>query len=407
MKNSNWSFKGIEGGVTAPSGFMASGVSAGIKKSGTADLSLVYSQSRCSAAGVFTKNKVRGHSLELCRDNLSDGHAQCVLINSGNANACVGPSGYLDAQTAARECATMLGIDPMDMLTGSTGVIGVPLPMERLVPGIKKAVDALSPSGGHDAALAIMTTDTFAKESALEFNDGKGSFRIGGMAKGSGMIHPDMATMIGVLTSDVQIPPSLLKKALKLSVDKSFNRITVDGDTSVCDKVLVLANGGSGFTIECEDSEEFRIFTDALCDISTSLAKSIASDGEGATKLIEIDVTGASSPGDALLAAKAIANSPLVKTAFYGEDANWGRIITAAGYSGADFDPDSASVSIGGLMLFEKGRAIPFSEEEALEILKSENITVNVDLGGGVYGETVWTCDLSHGYIDINAHYRT
>jgi glutamate N-acetyltransferase/amino-acid N-acetyltransferase len=216
-----------------------------------------------------------------------------------------------------------------------------------------------------------------------------------------------MATMIGILTSDVDIPSPLLKKALKQCVDKSFNRITVDGDTSVCDKVLVLANGESGFSIESEDSDEFMIFTEALCEISTELAKSIASDGEGATKLIEINVTGAASPGDALLAAKAIANSPLVKTAFYGEDANWGRIITAAGYSGADFDPDGTSVSIGGLMLFEKGRAIHFSEQEAIEILKKDDITVTVDFGSGEYGETVWTCDMSHGYIDINAHYRT
>ncbi len=407
MKKNTADFNKIEGGVTASRGFSAAGVASGIKKDGSEDIALIFSKSPCSAAGVFTKNKVTGHSLELCRDNLCDGKARCVLINSGNANACIGPSGYGDARSMAAECSALLNIEPGEVLTGSTGVIGVPLPLNKVFEGIGKAVESLSPDGGSNAAKAIMTTDTFPKESALEVAGFPKTFRIGGMAKGSGMIHPDMATMIGVITSDADLSPALLKKALSYAVDRSFNRITVDGDTSVCDKVLLLVNGTSGFRITSEDSDEYNAFRDALCEISIFLSKAIASDGEGATKLIEINVVNAATKADALLAAKAIANSPLVKTAFYGEDANWGRILTAAGYSGANFKPENTSVSIGGLTLYEKGRALQFDEQEALAVLKRKNIRVFVDFNNGESCEKVWTCDLSHGYIDINAHYRT
>lgn len=407
MKNSNCNFIKIEGGVTAAQGFSASGVASGIKKDGLADIALIFSDSSCTAAGVFTKNKVIGHSLELCRDNLYNDKAQCVLINSGNANACVGPSGYKAAYSMAKRCSDLLNIEPDDVLTGSTGVIGVPLPLDLVLAGIGKAVEVLSPEGGLKAAKAIMTTDTFPKQYALEFNNLHNSFKIGGMAKGSGMIHPNMATMISIITTDVHISPALLKKALYYSVDKSFNRISVDGDTSVCDKVLVLANGNSSFSITNEISKEYIIFRDALCNISESLSKDIVSDGEGATKLIEINVINAATNKDALLAARAIANSPLVKTAFYGEDANWGRILTAAGYSGANFKPEKTSILIGGLTLYKQGRALQFDERKALDILKRKNISVIVDFNDGKSHEKVWTCDFSHGYIDINAHYRT
>lgn len=396
-----------KGGVTSPKGFRASGVSAGIKKKSGLDIALIFSDCPSSAAGLFTLNKVRGHSLDLCENHLKNGTAQCIFINSGNANACLGESGYNDALLISKKCAEILKIEYKSILTGSTGVIGHPLPMNKVLQGIETACAELSYTGGTDAAYAIMTTDTYPKELAVSFKINNETVTIGGMAKGSGMIHPNMATMISVFTTDANINPMLLKKILKETADKSFNRISVDGDTSVCDKILVLANGMSKAHEIKEDTYEAELFKAALTDISIKLAKLIASDGEGATKLIEIQVKKAMSPKDAHLAAKAIANSPLVKTAFFGEDANWGRIITAAGYSGADFDPMETSISIGSLKLFDKGTAIPFDESAAKAILHEKTVLVTVDFGTGTHDTTVWTCDLSKEYIDINANYRS
>ncbi|MFO7610869.1 MAG: bifunctional glutamate N-acetyltransferase/amino-acid acetyltransferase ArgJ [Clostridia bacterium] len=407
MKNSTMFFSEIKGGVTAPKGFLASGISAGIKKKNGPDIALIFSESPCTAAGVFTKNIVTGHSLDLCRANIADGLARCVFINSGNANACIGQSGYEDARDIANECAGILGISPEEVLTGSTGVIGHPLPMDRIKAGIKSAASALSPEGGPDACRAIMTTDTYPKETAAEFDLGGFRTVLGGMAKGSGMIHPDMATLIGIITTDAVISRSLLKAALFETVGKSFNKITVDGDTSVCDMVLILANGMSGGPEIVEGSKECDVFMAALDHVAIHLAKAVAADGEGATKLIEINIRNARTQLDASKAAKAIANSPLVKTAFFGEDANWGRILTAAGCSGAVFNPNETTISIGPLVLFQNGTAIPFNEDDASGILKNKNIEVVVDFGNGAFSDTVWTCDLSHGYIDINANYRT
>ncbi len=400
-------FSYSNGGITAPIGFTASGVSAGIKKKGGLDIAMVFSEITASAAGIFTLNKVRGHSLDLCENNLNDGKARCIFINSGNANACLGPSGYNDAISIAAKCSAELGILPNDVLTGSTGIIGHPLPMVKILPAITNACSSLSSYGGSKSALAILTTDTYPKEVAVSFFLNSKKVTIGGMAKGSGMIHPNMATMIGVLTTDANISYQLLKIFLKKSSDKSFNRISVDGDTSVCDKILILANGLSGTDEIKPNTPEADLFLAALTAVSVKLAKLIAADGEGATKLIEIHVKNALTPEDAHKAAKAIANSPLVKTAFYGEDANWGRILTAAGYSGADFNPDITSISIGPLNLFKNGLAISFDETEAKEVLKKKNITVIVDFSNGTFDTTVWTCDLSHDYIDINANYRT
>ena len=394
-------------GITAPKGFIAAGTAAGIKKTADLDIAILYSKSPASAAGIFTLNKVRGHSLELCADNIKDGSARCVFVNSGNANACLGPSGYEDAKRIADLCAEKLAIKPEQVLTGSTGVIGYPLPMDKISTGITNACKALSRSGGHKAAIAIMTTDTHAKETSVDFSIGGKTVTIGGMAKGSGMIHPNMATMIGVLTTDALISPSLLKNLLKKTADKSFNRISIDGDTSVCDKILILANGMSGAPEIFPDTHEAMQFEKALLKVSVTLAKMIAADGEGATKLIEIQVKNAVTASDAHIAAKAIANSPLVKTAFFGEDANWGRILTAVGYSGCEFDPDETSISIGPMLLFRKGVAIPFDEDTAKLVLKEKDIKVIVDFGTGTFDTTVWTCDLSRDYIDINASYRT
>jgi glutamate N-acetyltransferase/amino-acid N-acetyltransferase len=400
-------FKTIEGGVTAPSGFKASGVASGIKKNGEADIALILSECKASAAGVFTLNKVKGHSLELSVENLHDGSAQCVFINSGNANACLGPKGKEDAIAITEKCASLAGISPEDVLTGSTGVIGHPLPMEKVLNGITDAYYKLDKNGGINAAKAIMTTDSYPKEAAVSYSSNGGTVTIGGMAKGSGMINPNMATMIAVITTDAVISPELLKEILQNAVDKSFNRISIDGETSVCDKILVLANGMSGLPAIQNNSAEAFKFEKALEIVSIRLAKMLASDGEGATKLIEINIRNAATPEDAHAAGKSIANSPLVKTAFFGEDANWGRILTAVGYSGAEFNPSETSISIGTMVLFDKGVAIPFDEHQAKEVLSKHEISIEVNFGSGRFDTTIWTCDFSREYIDINANYRT
>lgn len=407
MEILQYDFKLEKGGVTAPKGFMASGVTGGIKTNNERDIAIVYSEKSASAAGIFTRNKIRGHSLELCSRNIKKGKARCIFINSGNANACLGPSGYNDAITIAKKCALELGIQSSEVLTGSTGIIGHPLPMEKIISGIEAACNKLSPDGGTDAAMAIMTTDTTIKEISVKLKLNDCDVTIGGMAKGSGMINPDMATMIGILTTDARISSELLKSLLKESADKSFNRITIDGDTSVCDKVLLLANGMSGAPMINENTPEYDKFRNALTAVSIELAKMIAADGEGASKLIEINVKNAMTPDDAHNAAKAVANSPLVKTAFYGEDANWGRILTALGYCGVDFDPNKTSIKIGSLILYNNGIAIPFDEDSAKKTLEQKEIIVSIDFCAGSFDTTVWTCDLSPEYIEINANYRT
>lgn len=397
----------IDGGVTAPKGFSAAGTACGLKKNGKKDLAVVCSESLARAAGVFTKNVVKGHSLKLTMENIKSGRAKAVVINSGNANACVGAQGERDAREMSSLAAKLLECAPENILVGSTGVIGMPLNMEAVSSGIGNTVGELSATGGHSAEEAIMTTDLIPKEAAIELDIQGVRVTLGGMAKGSGMIHPNMATMIGVITTDADISPELLDRALKNNIKNTFNRVSVDGDTSVCDMVVMLANGAAGNRgIKLEDGD-FALFSEALQSLCKTLAKLIASDGEGATKLVEITVQGALTEEAAYSIVSAVAKSPLVKTAIFGEDANWGRIFTAAGYSGAQFNPDLTDIYIGGLMVCQKGMALKFDEEKAKEILKEKEISILIDLKEGNFSDRMWTCDFSYDYVKINGSYRS
>lgn len=397
----------INGGITAPEGFFATGVACGLKKDDKKDLAIICSEDNAAAVGVFTANKVKGHSLQLTMDHIKTGYANAIIINSGNANACVGEQGYADALEIATITAKLLECSPKDILVGSTGVIGKRLDMEKIRPGLEALVAGMDPNGGHDAQEAIMTTDTIFKEVAVELEIQDTQIIIGGMAKGSGMIHPNMATMIGIITTDANISRKLLDKALKEVVKSTFNRVTVDGDTSVCDMVLVLANGladNAGIINEGEDFERFKSGLEYVC---SSLSRLIAKDGEGATKLVDVIVEGAENTDDAYKAACAIAKSPLVKTAIFGEDANWGRILTAIGYSGAEFDPSHVDIYISGLLVCKGGCAVDFDEEAAKELLKAKEVKLLIKLNKGVFSDHVWTCDLSYDYVKINASYRS
>lgn len=396
----------IAGGITAPSGFKASGVKARIKYD-KKDLAVIVSEVPAAAAGVFTTNKVKAAPVLLCAENLADYTAQAVVVNSGCANACTGDLGMEMARQMAAAAALNLGIKPSDVMVASTGVIGQKLPMDRIIPGIALAAGAVSSEGGHDAAEAIMTTDTVPKETAVQFKLGEKMVTIGGIAKGSGMIQPNMATMLAFLTCDVNIDPLLLNKALKFVADRTFNMVTIDGDTSTNDSLVILANGMAGNTrIEQEDAS-FRIFRDALAEVCITLVKMIARDGEGATKLVEIRIRNAPSFTDAKAVAKAIANSNLVKTAIFGEDANWGRIICAVGYSGIDINPDRIDIYLGEEKVAENGAGLDFSEDRAKVILQQEHIIITVDLHMGDAAATAWTCDFSFDYVKINASYRS
>ncbi|NLM74856.1 MAG: bifunctional glutamate N-acetyltransferase/amino-acid acetyltransferase ArgJ [Clostridiaceae bacterium] len=394
-------------GVTAPIGFKAAGVSCGLKKNDRKDLALLVSDIDANAAGIFTTNIVKGHSLMWTREKIKNGTAKAVVINSGCANACVGIRGDKDAEEMAKFAAMLAGCEPEKVMLGSTGVIGYPLDMEKIKTGIKKAFDQLSADGAADCAQAIMTTDTFPKQASKTFELGGKTVTIGGMAKGSGMIHPNMATMISVLTTDAGISVELLQRALRTVADKSFNRISVDGDTSVCDKVLILANGMAGNTPITWEGTEYSIFVNALLEVSVALSKMLARDGEGATKLIEIRVENCSDKKNAHLILNAVAKSPLVKTAVFGKDANWGRIFTAAGYSGAVFDPNKTDIYLGDILVCKNGTAYPFDEEKALEILNRDEVTIVIDLKDGKVCDRMWTCDLTYDYIKINGSYRT
>jgi glutamate N-acetyltransferase/amino-acid N-acetyltransferase len=392
-------------GVTYALGFTAAGVACGIKKNGGRDLAVVKCDVVANAAGIFTQNIVKGHSLRLAQRNAANGRAQAVVINSGNANACLAERGEQDALLMAKLTSDKLGCLPEDVLTASTGVIGVPMPMDKIAAGINSAV--LTRSGGRDAAQAIMTTDTVMKQAEEDVFIGGRTVRIGGMAKGSGMIHPNMATMIAVVTTDARISVKALKIALKTAADKSFNRISVDGDTSVCDKLLLMASGLAENEKIQEGTADYSLFLEALTSVCIRLSKTLAADGEGATKLLTIQVNGAGSAGDARLIATAIAKSPLCKTAAYGNDANWGRLLTAAGYSGAVFDPEKVDIFIGGVQVCKAGGGLAFDEQAALQVLKKDEVTYTLNFGDGDACETMWTCDMTNEYININANYRT
>lgn len=399
-------FKYVDGGVTAAAGFQASGVKARIKYD-KKDVAVIYSEVPAAAAGVFTTNKVKAAPVLLSMEHLADGSARAVVVNSGYANACTGDDGMAIAREMAAVTAQGLKIKPSEVIVASTGVIGQQIPMDRLIPGITLAIGALSAAGGGDAAEAIMTTDTVPKEAAVQFQLAGRTVTIGGIAKGSGMINPNMATMLSFLTSDADIAPDMLKKALKYAADRSFNMVTVDGDTSTNDTLVILANGMAGNArIERED-ENFAAFRDALLEVCAALAKMIARDGEGATKFVEIQVLNAASFEDGKAVAMAVANSNLVKTAIFGEDANWGRIICAVGYSGVSIDPGKIDIFLGDEKMAENGSGLIFSEDRAKQILQGREVTITIDLHLGETNVTAWTCDFSYDYVKINADYRT
>jgi glutamate N-acetyltransferase/amino-acid N-acetyltransferase len=395
------------GSVTTPQGFLASGVACGLKKNGKKDVAIVCCKDYAKAAGVFTTNKVKGHSLQLTMKNIKSQNIKAVVVNSGNANACVGEQGDKDALEITSIVSKLLGCNSSEVLVNSTGVIGMKLDMDSIRKGHKSAVTKLSEDGGHQAEEAIMTTDLVPKEIAVEFELSGKKVVIGGMAKGSGMIHPNMATMIGIITTDAAISSEMLHKALKDITSHTFNRVSVDGDTSVCDMVVALANGKSGSPEIVKENDDYIIFRNNLETVCTYLARTIAKDGEGATKLIEINVNGASSAEAAYKIASSVAKSPLVKTAIFGEDANWGRIITAAGYSGAEFNANLVDISIGDLLVCRNATALEFDEKAASKILKEKEVKITIDLKSGTFSDRMWTCDFSYDYIKINGSYRS
>ena len=406
--------KVIEGGVTAAKGFEAAGVAAEIKYKGRSDMALVYSQVACNVAGAFTTNVVKAAPVKWDQKIVKDStYVQAVVVNSGIANACTGQEGYGYCQETADKMSEVLGIPAEAVLVGSTGVIGMQLPIDRIKAGIEKLAIEKSDSieAGTKAAQAIMTTDTCKKEIAIELEiDGK-KVTIGGMAKGSGMIHPNMCTMLSFVTTDAAISKDALQKALSADVEDTYNMISVDGDTSTNDTVLVLANGMAENKEIKEGSEEYEIFAKGLRYVNEYLAKQMAGDGEGATALFEVNVIGAETKEQAKILSKSIACSNLVKTAIAGHDANWGRIVCAMGYSGAIFDPEKVDLffesEAGKIQIVENGVSTNFDEDKATEILSQTVLIATADIKMGNEKATAWGCDLTHGYIDINADYRS
>ena len=398
------------GTVTSVPGFRAAGVACGLKPTGDADLALVASDRPCAAAGIFTTNRFPAAPVLYDRELLqrNPGGVRAVVINSGCANACTGQEGLSDAREMAACAAQALGCTPEHVFVMSTGVIGVRLPMARLRAGIPAAAQALAPTGGAAAARAIMTTDTRPKTCAVRTRLAGRTVTVGGMAKGAGMIHPNMATMLAMIVTDAAATPAVLDAVLRQAAAQSFNAITVDGDTSTNDTLLLLANGEAANPILADPADPGAApLAEAVTAVATHLAQAIVRDAEGASHFVTIVVRGAASDDDARRAAKAIAHSPLVKTAIYGGDPNWGRVLCAVGYSGAAVDPDRAALWFDDLALVAGGRPLDYDEKRAAAILRQPDVTITVDLGLGTGQATVWTCDLTHKYVDINAHYRT
>ena len=406
--------KQINGGVTAAKGYEAASTAAGIKYQGRTDMALIYSQVPCVSAGTFTTNVVKAAPVKWDRQIVDSGAGvQAVVVNSGIANACTGEEGIEYCKETAEAAAKALNIDAAGVLVGSTGVIGMQLPMQKLVDGIQvlagKKAEGLQ--SGHDAALAIMTTDTVEKEMAVEIEIGGKTVTIGGMSKGSGMIHPNMCTMLAFITTDAAITKEALQKALSEDVEDTYNMISVDGDTSTNDTAILLANGLAGNQEITYASPEYETFKEALHMVNETLAKKMAGDGEGATALFEVKVVGAESIKQAKTLAKSVVCSNLTKAAIAGHDANWGRILCAMGYSGVQFDPEKVDLffesKAGKLQIIENGVATDYSEEVATKILSEPEITATADIKMGDYSATAWGCDLTHEYININADYRS
>ncbi|MCL2264663.1 MAG: bifunctional glutamate N-acetyltransferase/amino-acid acetyltransferase ArgJ [Treponema sp.] len=422
----------INGGVCAPKGFLAGGIRCGIKAaSQKKDLAIIYSQKDCRACAMFTKNKVKAASVIVSQENIADGKLRAVIANSGNANACTGEEGMKAAKRMMQAAAGVLSIDPSDVAVASTGVIGLPLPIEVIEKNIASIKNSLRSDGNADALEAIITTDTRKKEIAVEIEISGKPVKIGAMVKGSGMIHPNMATMLGFITTDAAIAPSALDAALRRAVPRSFNRLTVDGDTSTNDMVVIMANGEAGneeigkqgTLINTDlrglpEDDDFLIFYKALEYVCVELTRMMARDGEGATKLVTVTVTGALAEETAETLAKSVASSSLVKAACFGADANWGRVLCAMGYADAQqkqsayFDPDKTDVSFksgaGEILVCKSGQTVFFSEEKAKEILKEEEIEICININeGGSISVSVWGCDLTYDYVKINGDYRS
>lgn len=401
------------GGVTTPTGFKTGGLNCGIKQSGKNDLVIIYSDVPAATSIMTTTNIVKAAPILWCNKVISNPYKQAVIVNSGNANACTGQKGVEAVEITANKVATVLGIKPEDVLVASTGIIGLALPVEKIIAGIDKLVPMLGnkPEHGDLAANAILTTDTVKKTIGVEIEIQGKSVRIGGMAKGSGMIHPNMATMLSFVTTDVNIEPQLLHKLLKETTIDTYNMISVDGDTSTNDMVTVIANGMAGNQTLKENTSDYEIFKEAFVYVHKTLAKKIIRDGEGATKFVEVEVYGTKTKDDARILAKSVITSSLVKTALFGEDANWGRVLCALGYSGAEFDPLKVSLvfssQAGMITLLNDGVPIAFDEDEAKKVLSEKDIHIGVELEEGDEKAVAWGCDLSYEYVKINGDYRS
>lgn len=402
----------VEGGVCAPTGFTANGILCGIKKGRTKnDIALIESEVPCAAAAVFTKNLVKAEPVKLTKKNVADGRAQAVVANSGNANACTGDEGYRNAEKTAELAAKYLGLKKEDVLVCSTGVIGQQINIAAIESGMEKLCDGLSKAGNVAAREAIMTTDTMYKEMAVTIEIGGKNVTLGTMAKGSGMIHVNMGTMLGFITTDCAISPKMLDAALRESIEKTYNCVSVDGDTSTNDTLIVLANGLAGNKTIASKNADYRAFVEALNTLNTAMARKIAGDGEGATHLIECAISGAKSDAIARNLAKSVISSSLVKAMFFGKDANMGRILCAMGYSGELFDQMRTNIffdsGAGEIEVFHKGVPLNFDEDKAKKILGETEVKIRIELEDGKGSGTAWGCDLTYDYVKINGDYRT
>lgn len=397
------------GCIVAPAGFQAGSASCGIKiAKDTLDLGIVFSSYPATGAALFTTNQIYAAPVKLSKKIIARGRVRAFVVNSGNANACTGEQGYKDAEAMVRTAAKCLKISEEEILVASTGIIGRPLPMDKIAAGIHTAVNTLGNTHAHgnDMARAIMTTDTKQKAIAVRLKVNNKEVTIGGITKGAGMIAPNLATMLCFLTTDVSMPASLLNECLRNAAESSFNRITIDGHMSTNDTVAIIANGASGVNL-LSNNEDLRLFQQGLDYVTSSLAKAIVMDGEGATKFVQIDVIGARSRSEAVRIARSIADSPLVKTALNGEDPNWGRIVSAAGYADVELDESKTTLFMNDILIFAKGMPTPCDLNALSKSMKNRNIMIRLELGLGDHNDTVWTCDLSHEYVTINAEYHT
>ncbi len=405
-KDSTIGITSLYPGATAASGFVAAGAACGVREAGRWDLGLLFSEFPCETAAVFTRNAVKGAPVVVTREAVEAGGVRAVVANSGNANAATGERGIEDARAMQALAAETLGIEASEVAVASTGVIGTRLPMDRISSGIRAASGELG-EGGEGFAESILTTDTRAKEAAVRVEIGARTITVGGTAKGSGMIHPNMGTMLAFLTTDAAVEKNCLSETLSRVTDSTFNRVTVDGDTSPSDMALLMANGAAGNEALTLGSPDYPIFAEAVEGVAQTLAREIARDGEGATRLVEVAVEGAASEESAARLAKNVVGSNLVKTAVFGEDANWGRVLTAMGYSGEAFDPDAVELWFGPIKVFSGGEPVPHEEAEANATLAAGEVKITVRLSEGDASATAWGCDLSYEYVRINGSYRT